>query len=189
MLSASRLCIINGIWMSIWIHGTGRITVRGYSQSTGGKTVQCHFVHCTYSINYPRMRCRPLLWEDGNYLSVLCLKNMPYCMYICILQIEWSGLCAKTRFNLSIKQISLCRIWRAGIAVTLAPQLLLIFYASHFLSIQQAQYLADGDVSEVICFPQMLAQVPIFIPLVSVSHRNMRTPFRCVFASDTPRTV
>jgi hypothetical protein len=124
------------------------------------KTVQCHFVHCTSIIDYARIGCGPPLWEDGNCLSVLCLKNMPYCLYICLLQIECDSARAKTRFHLSIRWISPCRIRRAGTAVSLAPQLLLIFCASHILSIQQAQYLADGNVSKVTCFPEILAQVP-----------------------------
>jgi hypothetical protein len=120
----------------------------------------CPVSFCPLIIDYPRIGCRPPLWEDGNYLSVLCLKNMPYCLYICILQVEWDGTCAKTRFHLSIERISPCRIRRAGTAVSLASQLLPIFCASHFLSIQQVQYLADGDVSKVTCFPKILAQVP-----------------------------
>ena len=106
MLSASRLHIINGIWMSIWIHGTGRMTVRGYSQSTRGETVQSYFVHRTSIIDYPRIWCGHPLWEDGSHLSVLCHENMPDCLHICIRQIEWDGTCAKTRFHLSMKRIS-----------------------------------------------------------------------------------
>ena len=44
--------------------------------------------------------------------------------------------------------------------MTLAPQLLLIFCATIFLSIQQPQYLANGNVSKVTCFPEILAQMP-----------------------------
>jgi hypothetical protein len=59
-----------------------------------------------------------------------------------------------------MKRISPCRVHRTGTAVTLAPWLFLIFCATLFLNIQQPQYLADGDVSKVTCFPEMMTQVP-----------------------------
>jgi hypothetical protein len=84
---------------------------------------------------------------------------------------------------------------RARTAVTPAHRQFLIFCTTLFLSIHQphtldnVQYLSEGDVRNVTCFQEMMAQGAQIFPMLPVPHNHKERERRCKWLCITPGTI